>query len=325
MPDQLTCHTFDSLDTSWEDLLCQSEMDTIFLTSGWQRLWWEHFGSEADLLLLSFHDGDDHIGIAPLQRRDDEIAFLGDTDLFDYHDFIVPSGAEGRFYPMLVDRLARESWERLHFVSLPEGSPTLARLPGLASERGWTCAVEQEDVSPGVALPSGWDEYLSLLTKKHRHELRRKFRRLQGATGVKTEACTSAEAVDARMEEFFALMRLSREDKGRFLTAEREGFFRTMAVGLAAQGLAHLWFLEVEGRAVAATLCFDYGNRRLLYNSGFDPEFGDLSVGLLLKATCIRDAIDRGMSYFDFLRGDEPYKYHLGGSDRPIYRMTVTR
>ena len=62
-----------------------------------------------------------------------------------------------------------------------------------------------------------------------------------------------------------------------------------------------------------------------MYNSGFDPAFADLSVGLLLKATTIRDAIERGLDSFEFLRGDEQYKYHLGGVDQAVYRMTVVR
>lgn len=325
MPEQITCHTFSSLGGAWEELLGYCKMDSVFLTPRWQRLWWEHFGVEEGLLLLSFQEGADPVGIAPLQRQGDTISFLGDTDLFDYHDFIVPAGREEAFYPMLVDALARESWDRIYLPSVPEGSPTLKYLPALAAERGWTCEVEREDVSPGVSLPSGWEEYLSGLSKKHRHELRRKFRRLQAVPSVRTEAFSTAEAVEGRMDEFFALMRRSMEAKSRFLTPEREGFFRSMAAALAGDGVAQLWFLDVDGRVAAATLCFDYQGTRFLYNSGFDPDFSDLSVGLLLKATCIRDAIERGLGYFDFLRGDEQYKYHLGGQDRTVHQMTVTR
>jgi hypothetical protein len=48
-------------------------------------------------------------------------------------------------------------------------------------------------------------------------------------------------------------------------------------------------------------------------------------VGLGSKALCLREAIDCGYQRMDFLRGDEPYKYDLGGQDRPIYRMTARR
>ena len=45
----------------------------------------------------------------------------------------------------------------------------------------------------------------------------------------------------------------------------------------------------------------------------------------MLNALCIKDAIERGMTYFDFLRGPEPYKYHLGGRDIGLHRLIVRR
>ena len=86
-----------------------------------------------------------------------------------------------------------------------------------------------------------------------------------------------------------------------------------------------LFFLELEGRPVATSLCFDYDSSRLLYNSGYDPEFSYYSVGLLLDALCLREAIEQKLGYFDFLRGDEPYKAHLGGQQHVLYQMVVKR
>ena len=62
---------------------------------------------------------------------------------------------------------------------------------------------------------------------------------------------------------------------------------------------------------------------RLLYNSGYDPSLSYFSVGLLLHAMCVKDAIEKGIEYFDFLRGPEPYKAHLGGIQKSLYRMVV--
>ena len=78
-------------------------------------------------------------------------------------------------------------------------------------------------------------------------------------------------------------------------------------------------------KRVAAAMCFDYGGARLLYNSGYDPSYGYYSVGLLLKALCLKDAIEQGKAYFDFLRGPEPYKYDLGAKNTALYQMVVTR
>jgi CelD/BcsL family acetyltransferase involved in cellulose biosynthesis len=325
MPTETTLHSFASLEESWDALVPDCDVKAFFLSHDWQRLWWESFGEGRELLLLAFQQASETVGIAPMQRQDDVISFLGDTDLFDFHDFIIPQGKEASFYPVLEDYLTSQPWQKLYFPSLSQASPTLEYLPQMAERQGWQCLVEQEDVSPTLTLPVDWDTYLSELRKKDRHELRRKFRRLEAADGFEPKVYTDPGDVAEKLDYFFDLMRQSREEKHRFLTPEREAFFREMAVALAEVGVLGLWFLEQNGTPVSSALCFDYCGRRLLYNSGFDPEYADLSVGLLLKATCIRDAIERKLTSFEFLRGDEPYKYHLGGVDQAVYCMTVSR
>jgi CelD/BcsL family acetyltransferase involved in cellulose biosynthesis len=83
--------------------------------------------------------------------------------------------------------------------------------------------------------------------------------------------------------------------------------------------------LRVNSKPAAAVLCFDAGSYLYLYNSGYDPEFSGLSVGLVSKALCLQWAIEQGMTGLDFLRGDEPYKYDLGAQDQKIYRLTLRR
>jgi len=104
-----------------------------------------------------------------------------------------------------------------------------------------------------------------------------------------------------------------------------EGFFRATAAHFAPLGIQKTFFMELDGIRVAAAICFDWEGNLYLYNSGYDHAFSHLSVGLLLKALCIREAIITGKAVFDFLRGDEPYKYDLGGKDVPIYHFQLTR
>ena len=322
---QVVSHSFASLQEEWDRLLPASPSNSPFLTWRWQQLWWETFGEGAELLLLVFHQNSQPLGIAPLMRREVRLSFIGETDLFDYHDFIVPQGREEAFYPRLVEHLASEAWEEVTLRSLPQESPTLTYLPELARARGWSSHIEQEDVSPGAALPNGWDDYLERLSKKDRHELRRKLRRLQGAAGVSYTVCSNPETISEALGDFLDLMAQSRDEKRLFLTTPRERFLRAIAQEMAQEGALRLCFLEQDGRRMAAALCFDYHGQRFLYNSGFDHEYSSLSVGLLVKALSLQQAITEGLTYFDFLRGDEPYKYDLGGVDRLVYQMVLQR
>ena len=174
-------------------------------------------------------------------------------------------------------------------------------------------------------MPETWDEYLGLLNKKDRHELRRKLRRMDSQSDWSWYSLSEPTQVAGRLDEFISLMRQSRADKDEFMTPERERFFSKITQRMAELGNLHLYFLDMNGLTVATSLCFDYRGSRLLYNSGYDPEYGYFSVGLLLNAMCLKDAIDQGLNYFDFLRGPEPYKAHLGGQQMSLYQMVVTK
>jgi CelD/BcsL family acetyltransferase involved in cellulose biosynthesis len=100
---------------------------------------------------------------------------------------------------------------------------------------------------------------------------------------------------------------------------------RRMVAAMAAEDRIELVFLTLGGVRTAAVLCFREPEETLLYNSGYDPAYAYLSVGLLSKALALRKAIEEGKKRFDFLRGPEPYKYDLGARDLAVYRCTVRR
>jgi len=322
---RVTQEEFTQVWADWDALAVQSRLPAVFQTPLWHHVWWQELGDQAELRLTLLRENGALVGIAPLMFRDDTLRFVGDTDLCDYQDFVIARDREADFYPALFDSLNRQLWSRMDLRSLRQGSPSLSYLPELARSHGYATEVTQEDVSPGLTLPSTWDEYLMGLSKKDRHELRRKLRRLERQGPYDCYAVNGASSLQGALEDFFLLMRNSRQDKAMFLTPARERFFRHMAVELAQAGVLKLFFMELSGKRVASALCFDYGQTRFLYNSGYDPEYAHLSVGLILKAMCLRHAIEKGKRYFDFLRGNEPYKYDLGARDVNLYQMAIQR
>lgn len=316
--------TFNGLWDKWENALPHCVANSIFLTPRWQQSWWQIFGKDSQLCLLPIKTGSSE-GIAPLMLKDGVVSFLGGTDLFDYHDFLVPKGAEDEFYPLLLKCLDSLDWKAMDLRSLENDSPTIGRLKMLASERGYRVEIQREDVSPGTELPNSWEDYMGSLSVKDRHELRRKERRLLSEGHARQYVMTDPEEISAAIDDFFVLLCKSRKDKAEFLTPQRETFFRNATYALAQRGQTRLYFMDFKGVRVASALCFDYCGIFYLYNSGYDPDFSPLSVGLINKAWCIKDAIEKGRKYFDFLRGSEEYKYHLGGRDKIVSHMVITR
>jgi CelD/BcsL family acetyltransferase involved in cellulose biosynthesis len=153
--------------------------------------------------------------------------------------------------------------------------------------------------------------------------VRRKLRRLEEAGSVHCRFVDDPAAVPDFLGTFISLFVESRGDKAAFMTAEMESFFRTMAAAMSQAGLLRPSVMELDGVPVAALMVFDYGGTVYLYNSSFDRRYSSLSVGVLSKALCIKDSIERGRRRFDFLRGGEQYKYHLGGREVPLYRCQI--
>jgi CelD/BcsL family acetyltransferase involved in cellulose biosynthesis len=127
------------------------------------------------------------------------------------------------------------------------------------------------------------------------------------------------------MDGFVGLHRRSKVGKARFMDDSMEAFFRELGGLWAAAGLAALWMLWLEERPAAALFCLEQAGSVSLYNSGFDPDARTMSPGVVLIARTIEDAIARGFRCYDFLRGEEPYKYGFGAKPMEVVRVTVER
>lgn len=314
-----------SLHSGLEDLLNRHQERLTFLHPVWLRTWLAEFGSSCEPLVLTCGEGE-LAGVAPFMRIDDRITFIGDPSICDFMDLLVDPAHADVAYDSLWRQLHAEDWAELELWGLRASSPTRERIKQYASQHACEVEEELEAVAPRLTLPASWDDYLASLNKKDRHELRRKIRRLfQSGGNVELEVLSAQEEVVAAMDDFLELHTRSRQDKTEFMTPEMAAFFRRMASAMSAQGLIRLFMLRINGKPGASVLCFEAGTCLYMYNSGYDPEFSSLSVGLVSKALCAQWAIENGRSALDFLRGNEPYKYDLGAHDQPIYTLRLSR
>jgi CelD/BcsL family acetyltransferase involved in cellulose biosynthesis len=310
----------------WSALLARTRLPSLFLTWPWQSEWSRAFAADRPQQVLAATDADGSlVGALPLyEDGPGRQRIVGGVDISDYLDLVAVAGREEEVWrALLAHRAGRaEEWD-LHGIRA--ASPTAAVVPALAPAHGLTAAVERQDRCPVLALPKTWDEYLGRLSGKDRHELRRKMRRLERELpGAAARVHREPAGWDEAMTRFLTLHRLSKVGKARFMDERMERFFRAVTGVLAARGWARLWFLEHEGAPVAAFICLEYADSVGLYNSGFDPARAQLAPGIVLLAHVIRDAIERGVPTFDFLRGEEPYKYGFGPSPEDVFNVRIT-
>ncbi|MFH1003358.1 MAG: GNAT family N-acetyltransferase [Chloroflexota bacterium] len=320
----VTEESFASLADYWPPTDNHLRWLPIFVLPAWLRVWWQTFGAGARLYLGAVRQEAEIIGIIPLSVKAETAAIIGSPDVCDYLDFVTVPGREDDFSNALLDELPRQGIKQLDLKALRPDSFVLTHLVPLARRRHYEVRQQPADVALEVALPPTWEAYLEQLTVKQRHELRRKLRRLEEAGGVDYRTVTGSTAVTAVMDTFLELLASSRPEKADFMTPLMSAFFRAMAASLAAAGLLTMGVLEIAGQTAAMVMAFDYQDSVYLYNSGYAPGYRALSPGLLSKALLIKDSIQRGRKLFDFMKGNETYKYHLGGHEVPLYDCQIS-
>jgi len=329
--------TFSELDpTEWNALLSESITDVPFLRHEYLNAWWGTCGGgeweQAELVLISAHENDKLIGIAPFFLTEHEgqqaLMLLGSIEISDYLDLIVRADDLPRFLSELMDFLASASalaWSRFDWYNLPDDSPTLAALEAASAKRGWKYIAKPFRPALYVPLAGDFEEYLAGIDKKQRHEIRRKMRRAaESVQNVRWYIVTDESTLDDEAE---ACCHLMAQDpaKQAFLTQTMRSQMKAMIHAAFKAGWLQLAFMEVDGQKAAGYLNFDYGNRIWVYNSGLDFSYRDLSLGWVLLGHLLQWANENGRSEFDFMRGDEDYKYKFGGVKRDVMRVRVER
>jgi CelD/BcsL family acetyltransferase involved in cellulose biosynthesis len=312
-----TLETFNSSSSEWSRLQYESQIATIFSSPEWSRTWWQHFGSGNTLHVVSIKKQGDTIGIAPLMIRKNTCCFIGSIDVCDYLDCVVAPNNSETFFEILLQNLRQEGVLNLQLAPLRPDSAVFTEMTIIARRLGWQVTCTKIDVTIELDLPNTWEKYQEILTGKQRHELRRKLRRLDEEGEV--TYYTTCEANNQDITTFLRLFRDSRTDKAEFMTPARESFFKDITKVMADQQILEIGLLEIDSKSAAITMSFNCKNNIYLYNSGYDPQFAGSSVGLLSKALCIKHSIEEGRKKFDFLKGGENYKLHLGGQELPIY------
>jgi CelD/BcsL family acetyltransferase involved in cellulose biosynthesis len=321
----------------WNDLLSESITNTPFLRHEYLSAWWSTRGGgewpeEAKLALISAREDDRLIGIAPLFLTEHEgeqaLMLLGSIEISDYLDLIVCEEDLSRFLSGLMDFLASDSlpaWSRLDWYNLLDDSPSLAALETESTKRSWELTSEPFRPALYVPLPGDFEEYLMNIDKKQRHEIRRKIRRAAGDfREIRWYIVENESTLDDEIDALLALM-ANDHHKEDFLTEVMRTQMRESVHAAFQAGWLQLVFLEVNDKKAAGYLNFDYGNRIWVYNSGLDFDYGDLSPGWVLLGYLLQWANEHGREEFDFMRGDERYKYKFGGVKRDVMRVQVTR
>jgi CelD/BcsL family acetyltransferase involved in cellulose biosynthesis len=287
------------IEDEWWALWSNDPDATPFQSPAWLIPWGEQFGGDEAGVLRVEHDGR-AVALLPIYRYQGRWLLWG-AGTSDW--------LGGVFAPHLeLGVLADAVYELdapLDLFQIAPNSPLLAiAAPG---------RLRQSECCVGLPLPAQLPRHM--LDNLHY------YRRRADREGVGQAALAGPEAF-AHLVALHTQRWHDRQQPGVLADPRVIAWHEAALPRLKAAGLLRLYCLRRGDEIVGALYGLSGKQRAYYYISGFDPELR-AGLGTLLIGHAIAEAEREGAQSFDFLRGQEPYKYHWGGRDQPTYAAII--
>lgn len=309
----------------WRELA--EQRGNVFISPEWVRSALNHLDN-GEPRILSVWDGDELTGVLPLVAgpgRRAALRFAG-AEMGDRFSPVATRADQRLVFEQATEALGDEYGRPLLILDrIDKAEAWWDPVPPVGG-RSLSSVVQREAKEPFIDLDGiDWDQYLGSRSKSFRKRVRYLERSLQKDHEVRVRSLTDPADAERDLDRFFALHDLRWEGRGgsSLSRAEKRAFLREFAIAALGRGWLRLRFLEVDGEDVAAFLGWRIGNRYCFYQGGFDPAWSKHSVGMLVVAMTIRDAIGEGAGEFDFLLGSEDYKWRFAGEYRTVHSVSI--
>ena len=305
-----------------------------FLSWEWLSTWHKWFGREKHPFLLCARESGNLIALLPLcvEKRQSSrfspglkrMSFMGESyGASDYLDILALPGFKQKSADIFIEYLALpHSFDLLELEGIAADSYTLQSLARcFANDGRFSYRIVPQYICPRMSLDSRWED---LLERSRRSDyFKRCIRRLNKIASFEFRVISDVNEIPAafgRLLELHVGRWIERGGSSAFRTAEQKGFTFDAAAELAGAGMTRFEEIWLEGECRASLFGFESGDSYYFFLSGFDQAWSKYSLGFTLLWLSIREASQRGLKMYDFLRGDENYKFDW--SDNP--RMTIT-
>lgn len=311
------------LGEEWSDL-ADSSPGSLFVTPEWVQAWLATIGQDVQPRIVTARARNDRtkdaslVALWPLGLRRTNAGPVGITVLeplgetLASGDRLDPLTAGPGMEQELIRRVREVAQSHCDLVHWGELRSTGRMAHALRAESGSIALrTVQTRVLPRADLPATYDEFTARLGKKLRGHVRRQEQIALQQHGLcwrlNDEGATLASAVQQFAELHQKCWRY-RGKNGNLAESRFLAFIQAFTESAWRRGWLRLHRLCAGERTVAALLAFHHNGCAYYYQSGWDPSIAKLSPGSLCVARAVRTAIEEGITLFDFLRGDEPYK-----------------
>lgn len=316
-----------------------------FLSWEWLSTWYKWFGEiRYKPFVLKAYAGENRlVGLLPLCREEKSIfgmrlrrlTLMGEKQGgADYLDLIAARPEDKtEILQAIIEFLKKENdFDWICLESVANDSTTAEWLRNIGrrcdgENQPLRLVAEKTAICPRIDLASG--DWEAILKKSRRaSNFKRRFKQLEKTPGFEFRTIVAPSEVGAAFERFYHLHeRRWAADGGSELSGHPRlaAFQRDLISRLSATGLLRFDELWADGHCRASVYGLDDGRTFYYYNSGYDLEWASRSVGLVLIGLSVKHAIARGVRRYDFLRGDENYKFDWADGQTELVTMNLSR
>jgi len=322
---------FLELGPRWRELERRSGPINPFLTFEWLSSRWRSFGQGHRLCVLVVERDGALEALAPLmlvrRRGFTTLRFIG-RPFSDYSDFLVAGDREERTAEILGFCDRELEWDRMDLDGILESAPNRPVFESLWRDRRGIARVKSDLVAPYVPIRESWEEYHEALRPKLLSDSRRQLRRLEAQGEVGFQRCDDLDTALATLAELETQKSSRYLDTGArniFSSGRLRTFFEDAVRALWDRGVIDISRLVQNERTLALHFGFRTEERFLYYMPSFDDHYRSFSVGRLLNAHLVERAFEDVLQEFDFLPGDDAYKYDWTSLRRHLYSFVAYR
>jgi CelD/BcsL family acetyltransferase involved in cellulose biosynthesis len=310
---------FNSIAAEWDLLVDEWGIDRVFLSHAWFRTWWEAFGNNNELFVVTVRSSGRLVAAAPMMRTSASIYGFKATALhaiYNPHtpryDFIVGDHQDVRLYEAIWETLVEQAHcDMIVLAQVPMESDTILSMEKLAKHGGWLTGQWMAPAAPYIRL-ADYSTFFQSLRSSSRFTLTKRYSRLNKVEPVEVEVVSDAARVDEAMQDGLRIEAAGW--KGRQGTAMLSNpavtqFYTRLAHREAELGQLRLTFLRTGGKRISFNYLLE--NRKKLYavKIGYDPKYHAYSPGNMLLNLILKDACDRGIYEYDLLGGADEWKF----------------
>jgi glycosyltransferase involved in cell wall biosynthesis/CelD/BcsL family acetyltransferase involved in cellulose biosynthesis len=301
----------------------------FFVGPTWVLTWLEQQGARAHPVVLAARDGAGRlVGVAPFVRRGRTLVFAGQDEGADHLDVVAAPEHAVAFARAVLARFATLPWRRLVLRHVADDAALRVAL----RERGWRLAHTERatSVAPWIDARGTHEAWVQrTFGKKQRHEMRRTVKRFREQPEGRVERVTSPAAVEAALDEAMALHASAFAARGEptvFRGERVRAFHLALARQAAAEGSLWLATLRIGGAPLAAFYGFRWRGVLHHFQSGVDPARRSFGPGNVLRSIALEeDVFGAGITDYDFMDGDEAYKWDWTDRARVLYDLVVEK